>query len=197
MNKQSKIYIAGHRGLVGSAIVRELRQEGYTDLLTATSKELDLREQADTRDFFEQERPDYVFLDPRINDYHRLLTQIVRPWIHGEGLSYQLNYAWDELETVCRLVRGIDGVESYRNALRSLTKESNERLFQLVEDSSIAFEGGDDSFLDPEIALTYCDANIARLIDLRNRFIADNIYLLRDASSADCTAGPVIAPQVH
>ena len=62
MNKQSKIYIAGHRGLVGSAIVRKLRQEGYTDLLTATSKELDLRGQADTRDFFAQERPDYVFL---------------------------------------------------------------------------------------------------------------------------------------
>jgi len=62
MEENSKIYIAGHRGLVGSAIVRKLRQEGYTDLLTATSKELDLREQAVTRDFFAQERPDYVFL---------------------------------------------------------------------------------------------------------------------------------------
>jgi radical SAM superfamily enzyme YgiQ (UPF0313 family) len=142
-------------------------------------------------------RPDYLFLDPRINDYHRLLSQTVRPWIHGEGLSYQLNYAWDELETVCRLVRGIDGVELYRNALRSLTKESNERLFQLVEDSTIAFESGDSSLLDPEIARTYCDANIERLIDLRNRFIADNIYCLRDASKVDCKAGPTIAPQVH
>ena len=62
MNKKAKIYVAGHRGLVGSAIVRKLKQDGFTNLLTATSKELDLREQAATRDFFAQERPDYVFL---------------------------------------------------------------------------------------------------------------------------------------
>ena len=62
MNKKAKIYVAGHRGLVGSAIVRRLRAEGYDNLLTATSKELDLREQAAVREFFERERPDYVFL---------------------------------------------------------------------------------------------------------------------------------------
>jgi GDP-L-fucose synthase len=62
MNKDAKIYVAGHRGLVGSAIVRKLRQEGFSNLLTATSKELDLREQAATRDFFAQQHPDYVFL---------------------------------------------------------------------------------------------------------------------------------------
>jgi GDP-L-fucose synthase len=62
MNKEAKVYVAGHRGLVGSAIVRKLKQEGFKNLLTATSKELDLREQAATRDFFAQERPDYVFL---------------------------------------------------------------------------------------------------------------------------------------
>ena len=54
--------MAGHRGLVGSAIVRRLQAQGYANLLTAISKELDLREQAATRDFFAQERPDYVFL---------------------------------------------------------------------------------------------------------------------------------------
>jgi GDP-L-fucose synthase len=62
MNKDAKVYVAGHRGLVGSAIVRKLKQEGYANLLLATSKELNLREQSATRDFFEQERPDYVFL---------------------------------------------------------------------------------------------------------------------------------------
>jgi len=62
MDKKSKIYVAGHRGLVGAAIVRKLQQEGYTNLVTATSKELDLREQAVVRDFFERHRPDYVFL---------------------------------------------------------------------------------------------------------------------------------------
>ena len=62
MNKEAKVYIAGHRGLVGSAIVRKLEQEGYANLITATSKELDLREQLATREFFAQQRPDYVFL---------------------------------------------------------------------------------------------------------------------------------------
>jgi GDP-L-fucose synthase len=62
MDKESKIYVAGHRGLVGSAIVRRLTNEGYDNLLTATSKELDLREQSAVREFFGRERPDYVFL---------------------------------------------------------------------------------------------------------------------------------------
>ena len=62
MDKKSKIYVAGHRGLVGSAIVRILQQEGFTNLVMATSKELDLREQAAVREFFAEERPDYVFL---------------------------------------------------------------------------------------------------------------------------------------
>jgi GDP-L-fucose synthase len=62
MDKNAKIYVAGHRGLVGSAIVRKLRQEGYGNLVTRTSRELDLREQGLVREFFEQERPEYVFL---------------------------------------------------------------------------------------------------------------------------------------
>jgi GDP-L-fucose synthase len=62
MQKDSRIYVAGHRGLVGSAIVRKLRQEGYGNLLTRGSGELDLREQLAVREFFQRERPDYVFL---------------------------------------------------------------------------------------------------------------------------------------
>ena len=62
MDKNSKIYIAGHRGLVGSAIVRKLQSLGYNNLTTRTSRELDLRSQAAVAEFFEQEKPDYVFL---------------------------------------------------------------------------------------------------------------------------------------
>lgn len=62
MNKDSKIYIAGHRGMVGSAIVRKLQSEGYTNLLLRTSSELDLRDQKEVEDFFKKEKPDYVFL---------------------------------------------------------------------------------------------------------------------------------------
>ena len=62
MNKDSKIYVAGHRGLVGSAIMRKLQQEGYTNIITRTHKELDLTNQAQTQEFFEKEKPEYVFL---------------------------------------------------------------------------------------------------------------------------------------
>jgi GDP-L-fucose synthase len=62
MNKNSKIYIAGHRGMVGSAIHRKLLDLGYTNIITRTSSELDLRVQEPVNEFFETERPDYVFL---------------------------------------------------------------------------------------------------------------------------------------
>lgn len=62
MNKNSKIYIAGHRGMVGSAITRQLEQEGFTNLVFRTSKELDLRNQQAVFSFFETEKPAYVFL---------------------------------------------------------------------------------------------------------------------------------------
>jgi GDP-L-fucose synthase len=62
MDKSAKIYVAGHRGLVGSAIVRNLREAGYTNLVLRTHAELDLTRQADTEAFFAQEKPDYVFL---------------------------------------------------------------------------------------------------------------------------------------
>ncbi len=62
MKKDSKIYIAGHRGMVGSAIHRQLLQKGFTNFLTRTSSQLDLRNQQAVNDFFDQEKPDYVFL---------------------------------------------------------------------------------------------------------------------------------------
>ena len=62
MKKTDKIYVAGHRGLVGSAIVRNLKEKGYTDIIGRTHKELDLTNQAMVRDFFEAERPDIVVL---------------------------------------------------------------------------------------------------------------------------------------
>lgn len=62
MEKHAKIYIAGHRGMVGSAIYRKLEREGYNNIITRTSHELDLRNQQLVADFFELEKPDYVFL---------------------------------------------------------------------------------------------------------------------------------------
>src|SRR5690606_696778 len=62
MNKKDKIYIAGHRGMVGSAIMRRLLQEGYDNIVARTSSELDLKDQAAVRAFFQAEKPDVVVL---------------------------------------------------------------------------------------------------------------------------------------
>lgn len=62
MKQQAKIYVAGHRGMVGSALVRKLQAEGYENIITRTSSELDLRNQAAVADFFATEKPAYVFL---------------------------------------------------------------------------------------------------------------------------------------
>jgi GDP-L-fucose synthase len=62
MQKTAKIYVAGHRGMVGSAMVRRLQADGYNNIVTRTSAQLDLRNQQAVADFFEAEKPEYVFL---------------------------------------------------------------------------------------------------------------------------------------
>ena len=62
MNKSDKMYVAGHTGMVGSAILRKLQDEGYSNILVRSSKEIDLRNQQHVEDFFQSEKPDYVFL---------------------------------------------------------------------------------------------------------------------------------------
>ena len=141
--------------------------------------------------------PDYVFLDLRLNDYHRLLSDAIRPWIHDEGLSHQLTYAGDELETMERLVPGLHGGDDYRDSLRSLTADSNERLFRLVEESSSAFENGDRSPIDAVVVRDYCKRSILQLVQMRNEFVAQNIYTLKESINPDCATGPVLTPQVH
>ena len=141
--------------------------------------------------------PDYDFLDRRLNEYHRLLTTVVRPWIHHEGLSYELTYAWDEFESIRRLAPSVWGTAEYQTELRSLTAESNEQLFRLIEQSSLAFEQGDRTVLDPIRIKAYCDNNRKRLRIIRDRFVAENVDVLLEAINPDCASGPVISPQVH
>jgi len=62
VEKQAKIYVAGHRGMVGSAIYRKLKELGFENIIVRTSKELDLRDQQAVKEFFETEKPEYVFL---------------------------------------------------------------------------------------------------------------------------------------
>ena len=108
-----------------------------------------------------------------------------------------MNYAWDEFDTVRRLVPGVAGSDSYAAGLRALVAESNEQLFRLVEDSVSAFEQGDRSPFDHGAVMAYCRQMEARLVRLRNDFIAENIPSLVDAVNLDCSSGPIMTPQIH
>jgi hypothetical protein len=70
-------------------------------------------------------------------------------------------------------------------------------LFRLVEETSLAFEQGDRSGLQPERIAAFCERARAKLLDLRNAFVADNLEPLTERINADCSSGPVMRPQVH
>ncbi len=141
--------------------------------------------------------PDYDFLDPRLGTYHSLLDAAVSPWIHGAGLSHQLNWAWHEVFVIRRLVGELPGLAGFESDLAGLTVRSNEVLFGFVEETSAAFETGDSRMLlrhnlrEPRRVLG------DELVELRNDFVADNQDAMLDALMAtDGIHGPVLMPQV-
>jgi radical SAM superfamily enzyme YgiQ (UPF0313 family) len=142
--------------------------------------------------------PDYVFLDPRLNVYYSRLHRAAQAWLDNGGISHELNWAREELDTAARLVHGLRGTDAYRSALVALTAESNEALFRLVEDSSHAFEHtGDDSLLDASAARETCRGIRTRLLALRNAYVLENEDALFAEMTSDVIRGPVGAPQVH
>jgi len=141
--------------------------------------------------------PDYDFLDTRLNAYHALLDKAVAYWVHNDGVSHQINWAWDELKTVERLVPGLVDVPQYTRDLTRLTADSNELVFRLVEESSLAFEAGDERGPDLGYARSASAAVHDRLLDLRNAFVRENAGTLLEAISVSQIRGPVMAPQIH
>src|SRR6266699_3391625 len=103
MDHSDKIYVAGHTGLVGSAIVRLLKKNGYTNILTQTSSELDLREQQKVRDFFATEKPKYVFL---------AAAKVGGIWANQ---TYPAEYIFDNLSIQANTIH-----EAYRNKVEKL-----------------------------------------------------------------------------
>ena len=97
MNKNSKIYIAGHHGMVGSAILRNLKSKGYANFVLRTIDELDLTRQADVEAFFEKERPEYV-VDAAAKVGGIMANSIYRAQFIYENLTIQNNIihsAWE------------------------------------------------------------------------------------------------------
>lgn len=103
MEKSSKIYVAGHRGMVGSAIVRRLEENGYTNIICRTSAELDLRNQAAVEKFFEEEKPEYVFL-----------AAAKVGGIHANN-TYPAEFIYDNLMIETNIINS-----SYKNNVRKL-----------------------------------------------------------------------------
>ena len=141
-------------------------------------------------------RPDYDFLDRRLNEYHTLLDKAVAGWIHGHGISHQINWAWNELEILDRLVGGLDGLPEYRTALRSLTATSNSALFSYVERTCLAFKDGDRSELTPSATASIRERLHDELMRLRNGFVLTNSDRLLDAAATTQVTGPILAPQI-
>ena len=93
INKEDKIYVAGHRGLVGSAIVRNLREKGYENIVGRTHRELDLTDQAAVRAFFEAERPDVV-----------VLAAAKVGGINANNTA-PADFAWDNMQIQCNVIK--------------------------------------------------------------------------------------------
>jgi GDP-L-fucose synthase len=103
MQKTDKIYVAGHRGMVGSAIVRKLQKEGFLNIVTRTSKELDLRNQQAVSEFFETEKPDYVVLAAaRVGGIHANNT-------------FRADFIYDNLMIECNIIH-----QSYVHKVKKL-----------------------------------------------------------------------------
>jgi anaerobic magnesium-protoporphyrin IX monomethyl ester cyclase len=133
-------------------------------------------------------RPDYDFLDPRLDDFYRELTRIidVTGWTHSyRALSPQLNYAWDEVAIMELLFPTVPGLAAYKNALREITSGSNEALFRVIEDTSYVYSHGMQRSAGAEQLRSQCEGFVNRLVGNRNDFILRNQDLLLAALEQD------------
>jgi anaerobic magnesium-protoporphyrin IX monomethyl ester cyclase len=141
--------------------------------------------------------PDYIFLSPDLDRYYHRMKPVTGQWVNDQGVSQEINWAWDEFEVVRRLVPGLVGATEYDSALMTLTAASNEELFGLIEESSLSFEQGGLSAPDIEQARSSCQLIRSRLLELRNAFFLRNASMLTDTLRRDIVRGPVMTPQVH
>ena len=152
MNKTSIIYIAGHRGLVGSAIIEALRRKGYSNLITRSHAELDLTNQQEVGAFFEKEKPEYVFLAAaKVGGI--MANNTMRAQFIYENIQIQNNVihsAWETgvkkllflliTEVLNGYVESVDLVHGQRRASHNLVVRHREylRIEQLLATSSFA-----------------------------------------------------------
>ena len=103
LDRNKKIYVAGHKGLVGSALIRKLKKEGFTNIITRTHEELDLTRQAEVEAFFEEEKPEYV-----------ILAAAKVGGIHAND-TYPADFIMENLQIECNVIDS-----SYKNQVKKL-----------------------------------------------------------------------------
>lgn len=133
-------------------------------------------------------RPDYDFLDPRLDEFYRELTRIidVSGWTHSyRALSPQLNYAWDEVAIIELLFPMVPGLAAYKESLREVTRDSNEALFKVIEDLSYVYSEGRPARWNADGIRSECERFVGQLVDNRNAFILRNQDLLLEALQRD------------
>jgi anaerobic magnesium-protoporphyrin IX monomethyl ester cyclase len=143
-------------------------------------------------------RPDYDFLDPRLEEYHSLLEAAVGGWVHGDGLSHQLDWAWHEVHITGKLSSPLDGMTEFQQELRELTARCNHALFDFVEETAWEFERtGNSRLLDPAPIQRKQELFIAELLRVRNDFVHRNQdTLLAAVEMRDRMKGPIVLPQI-
>lgn len=141
--------------------------------------------------------PDYDFPDPRLNEFHGLLDPVAGLWVHNDGISHQLNWAWYELGVIERLVDRLCDAPAYRDALRTLTSASNAALFHLVTDAADAFEAGDwaalDGLLDEVGNRERVGRTMADMLAQRDAFVGANVEPILAAAEASRVGASVQA----
>jgi len=128
--------------------------------------------------------PDYDFLDPRLDAFYAALARILQTtgWVHGsEALSMHLDTAWAEIELIRRFYPPLPGTDAYQAKLRRLTRRSNARLFQAVEQTARHCRTGDGQAPDPAALRRRCELTLKRLLEARNAFIAAHQATLLEA----------------
>jgi radical SAM superfamily enzyme YgiQ (UPF0313 family) len=142
--------------------------------------------------------PDYDFADARLNDFHTLLDPVAGLWVHNDGISHQLNWAWYELGVLERLVADMQGADEYRASLRALTGASNAALFRLVVDAADACQAGDwgalDGLLDIAAARQTVSATFADMLHRRDDFVAANLEPILAATDPALATAPAVQP---
>jgi hypothetical protein len=132
--------------------------------------------------------PDYDFLDPRIDDFFQALNRIVHVsgWIHGiEALTPQLQFAKAEVAAIEALFPPLPGFEAYKEKLRQITRDANELLFRIVEDTSYVFTDNAPDLWSPEAVRNECEGFRNMFLNERNSFIGRNQQILMEALKDD------------